>query len=117
MSDLSTKHRNSSGAGTIRLFYSVLKDGIAILGDMFELGERTELEHNESIRRLTEHGIDECILVGKAFAAASESHANETRFETTAAAAQFLKSNTIHNATILIKGSRSMKLEELLELL
>lgn len=90
---------------------------IAILGDMFELGERTELEHNESIRRLTEHGIDECILVGKAFAAASESHANETRFETTAAAAQFLKSNTIHNATILIKGSRSMKLEELLELL
>ena len=89
----------------------------AILGDMFELGERTEIEHNGSIRRLTENGINECILVGKAFAAASESHSNATRFETTAEAAQFLKSNPIHNATILIKGSRSMKLEELLELL
>ena len=90
---------------------------IAILGDMFELGDQTEIAHNTTVKQLNKHGIAQSILIGNAFSSTSEAHPNSVKFNTTEEAAGYLKDNTPQNATILIKGSRSMKLEQLLELL
>ena len=40
---------------------------VAILGDMLELGEQSEIEHQNIVRRLMESKIEKIILVGKEF--------------------------------------------------
>jgi UDP-N-acetylmuramoyl-tripeptide--D-alanyl-D-alanine ligase len=40
---------------------------MAILGDMLELGEQSEVEHQNIVRRLMESKIEKIILVGKEF--------------------------------------------------
>ncbi|RYE09590.1 MAG: UDP-N-acetylmuramoyl-tripeptide--D-alanyl-D-alanine ligase [Sphingobacteriaceae bacterium] len=88
---------------------------VLILGDMFELGEHSSAEHELIIIKANEIKAER-IFIGKAF---YQHHAvfTDTFFETTDAAFIALKSDPIKNATILIKGSRGMKLENLLELL
>ncbi|MEX8546883.1 MAG: UDP-N-acetylmuramoyl-tripeptide--D-alanyl-D-alanine ligase [Mucilaginibacter sp.] len=89
---------------------------VLILGDMFELGEHSSAEHELIIKKANEIKADERIFIGSAF---YRHHASFTGtfFETTDAAFTALKSSPITNATVLVKGSRSMKLESLLELL
>lgn len=89
---------------------------VLILGDMFELGEHSSIEHKLIIKKANEIKAAERIFIGEAF---YQHHASFTGtfFETTDAAFIALKSSPIANATVLVKGSRSMKLERLLELL
>ena len=89
---------------------------VLILGDMFELGEHSSAEHELVIKKANEIAADQRIFIGTAF---YQHHASFTGtfFETTDAAFIALKSSPITNATVLVKGSRSMKLESLLELL
>lgn len=89
---------------------------VLILGDMFELGEHSSVEHKLIIQKANEIEAGQRIFIGKGF---YEHHASFTGtfFETTDAAFVALKSSPITNATVLVKGSRSMKLETLLEVL
>ncbi len=89
---------------------------VLILGDMFELGEHSSAEHLLIIQKANEIAVDQRIFIGKAF---YEHHTvfTDTFFESTDAAFIALKSSSITNATILVKGSRGMRLETLLELL
>ncbi len=89
---------------------------VLILGDMFELGEHSSAEHELIIKKANEIKVDKRIFIGTAF---YQHHASFTGtfYETTDAAFTALKSSPITNATVLVKGSRSMKLESLLELL
>ncbi|WP_299289025.1 UDP-N-acetylmuramoyl-tripeptide--D-alanyl-D-alanine ligase [uncultured Mucilaginibacter sp.] len=89
---------------------------VLILGDMFELGEHSSAEHELIIKKANEIAADQRIFIGSAF---YQHHASFTGtfFEITDAAFIALKSSPITNATVLVKGSRSMKLESLLELL
>ncbi len=89
---------------------------VLILGDMFELGEHSSEEHELIIQKANEIAADERIFIGQAF---YRHHASFTGtfYATTDAAFTALKSLPITNATVLVKGSRSMKLESLLELL
>ena len=88
---------------------------IAILGDMFELGEEAQKEHQAIADLGDSLGIDTLYLVGKAF---SGSNSGAKRFGTFEDLAAFLKSNTIKGpATLLIKASRGMALERVLDLL
>ncbi len=88
---------------------------LVLLGDMFELGEYAETEHEALVKLLVEKKLENCILVGKEF---SKLHQTQfTTFETTDRAGQYLKNKTITNTTILIKGSRSMKMETLKDVL
>ncbi|MGI4727183.1 MAG: UDP-N-acetylmuramoyl-tripeptide--D-alanyl-D-alanine ligase [Janthinobacterium lividum] len=88
---------------------------VLILGDMFELGEHASAEHELIIKKANEIEADQRIFIGKAF---YQHHAvfTGTFFETTDAAFIALKSAPIIHATVLIKGSRGMHLESLLEL-
>ncbi len=97
--------------------FSNLSDAskIAFLGDMFELGESAAVEHQFINEYATSLHIDHIYLVGENFGITKSSHPKisiHTTFE--ALKDQF---PAIQNSTLLIKGSRGMALERILELL
>ncbi|WP_133537438.1 UDP-N-acetylmuramoyl-tripeptide--D-alanyl-D-alanine ligase [Tenacibaculum caenipelagi] len=83
-----------------------------ILGDMFELGEFSAKEH-QFIADLTQQmSFDKVFLVGKNF---NKTRTTNTKFETFEELKEYLKINSIENSTILVKGSRGMALERIVE--
>ncbi|WP_419802082.1 UDP-N-acetylmuramoyl-tripeptide--D-alanyl-D-alanine ligase [Mucilaginibacter sp.] len=83
---------------------------VLILGDMFELGEHASAEHALIIKKANEIEAGQRIFIGKEF---YRHHAvfTGTFFETTDAAFIALKTAPVTGATVLIKGSRGMRLE------
>ena len=97
------------------------KHKVLVLGDMFEMGPESAVEHEAIIKKALETPVDERIFIGGEFYQAKESidHGPWTidKFYPTAEdAIAGLKANPIKNATVLIKGSRGMALERLVEL-
>ncbi len=89
---------------------------VLILGDMFELGKSAEEEHNKIIEKLKKTDFQQIIFVGKDFYKTVPAHLYR-KFVTTKEAAQYLKSHPIKDAHILIKGSRGMQLESIIQYL
>ncbi len=90
---------------------------VLILGDMFELGTEAATEHAAVIKKAADSPADERIFIGKEFFAAGHPGLpGSTFYQTVEEAVAKLKSKSIKNATILIKGSRGMALERLAEL-
>ncbi len=87
---------------------------IIFLGEMAELGKESEAEHHGIILKLKKSNYPNIILVGNNFAPYS-GELNYLHFQNSELAAQWLKNNQPSNAYILIKGSRSSKMEKLLE--
>ncbi len=85
------------------------------IGDMFELGVYSAEEHNIIIDILKSSGFDNVVLIGNEFKKLN--NRDYITFETTNEAIEFLKVNKINGSDILIKGSRGMKLEKLVEYL
>lgn len=84
---------------------------IAILGDMFELGEDAAIEHQSIADLASSLDLESLILVGKAF---SKTTTDAHQFESFEELADYLKSHPISGpATVLIKASRGMALERL----
>lgn len=84
------------------------------LGGMMELGDDSIKEHQQIIEQLKRLKLNNCFLVGGDFAKASHPY---HFFENVTAAADWLKVNLPSNTQLLIKGSRSIKMEKLLEVL
>jgi UDP-N-acetylmuramoyl-tripeptide--D-alanyl-D-alanine ligase len=94
---------------------------VMILGDMFEMGTESAVEHTSVIIKAMNAHVDERIFIGKDFCSQqsevqSTNLINTTFYLTAEDALIGLKTNPITNATILIKGSRGMALERLVEL-
>ncbi|RCH55734.1 UDP-N-acetylmuramoyl-tripeptide--D-alanyl-D-alanine ligase [Mucilaginibacter hurinus] len=89
---------------------------VLILGDMFELGDESPAEHLAVIQKAFEAEVEERIFIGKDFMAANQSAAGGVFYATAEEAIIALRANPIKNSTILIKGSRGMALERLVEL-
>ncbi len=89
---------------------------VLILGDMFELGKSAEEEHNKIVERLKITDFQQVIFVGKDFYKTVPAHLYR-KFVTTKEVAQYLKSHPIKDAHILIKGSRGMQLENIIQYL
>ena len=87
----------------------------AILGDMFELGNDAETEHQAIADYATSLGIDSVILVGENFYRVSNESAK--KYETFDALKTALDINSNDSQTLLIKGSRGMALERILDTL
>ena len=104
----------SSMEAALRNFEKMESDSkIICIGDMAELGDESEVEHKRIIDQLKQMRYHQLILVGKNFGAfANEIKSNH--FENSSLAADFFKKNFPENSLILIKGSRSSKMEVLL---
>ncbi len=106
----------SSMKVAIENFAGLMADNkLIILGDMFELGEYSNEEHKKVISFLTENKLNEVILIGSEFIKANVP--KYKTFSNTNECLNYLKEQKIKNKTILIKGSRGMKLEILKEAL
>jgi len=88
---------------------------LVILGDMFELGDESVAEHQALGQLLTELALPNVVLVGTEMQAAAQD--NFQYFPTKAEAAEWLRQHAPHGQQVLVKGSRGMALETLVELL
>ena len=86
---------------------------IAILGDMLELGTDSQSEHENILHFATQQGIDQIILVGKEFGKINFTNTKALHFDDNQAAKAWLQNQTLENTAILIKGSRGIKLEQI----
>ncbi len=89
---------------------------MVILGDMLELGEESDAEHAYIISLLQQKKISEAIFVGPCFKLAAEGLYSQV-FLNSEEALEFIKRYPIKDTTILVKGSRGIKLEKLVEAL
>ncbi|MCM4164447.1 MULTISPECIES: UDP-N-acetylmuramoyl-tripeptide--D-alanyl-D-alanine ligase [unclassified Arenibacter] len=87
---------------------------VAFLGDMFELGKMAEKEHQEIANLATNMNMDQVFLIGENFFRTKDTY---NKFRSFDHLKETLNNDTIKNATILIKGSRGMALERILDLL
>ncbi len=85
-----------------------------ILGAMRELGEYSHTEHQNIVNMLLERKADNVLLVGDEY---RETTAPYTIFSNVDELCEHIKLHPITGCIVLIKGSRSNKLEQLLPLL
>lgn len=97
------------------------KKRIALLGDMFELGEDWKKYHQELSAEFTKKKIDAAILIGDKMkslhSALIKKHFPSHHFLERDELKLFLTSLELNNCIILIKGSRGMKMEEFVKIL
>ncbi len=86
------------------------------LGDMFELGSESSSEHQKVADLITQTHIETIYLIGENFYNSSTNDSRILKFKSYEDLAKNGNINLVKN-TILIKGSRGMKLERVLDLL
>lgn len=91
------------------------KKGVVILGDMFELGTQTASAHQEILNLVVETNVEDILVVGKYFFKTQTQDPRVQYFSTLEEIKNFLIQNPFDKSDILIKGSRGMTLETLLE--
>lgn len=88
---------------------------VVILGDMFEMGDESQVEHQRVIDQSLALAFNRLIFVGHAFYALKSDAAEF--YETTAVAITALQEAPVKDALVLLKASRGMAFEQLMPLL
>tara|TARA_B100001113_G_scaffold353501_1_gene358086 strand:+ start:1412 stop:2689 length:1278 start_codon:yes stop_codon:yes gene_type:complete len=105
----------SSMIAAIDNFNKEIKDNkIVILGDMLELGNFSKDEHIKIINHLYEMDFESVYLVGETFSSINITDSRFKKFNDTKELMNGIDLTKINNKSILIKGSRSIGLEELI---
>ena len=87
-----------------------------ILGDMRELGSASETEHKAILQLLQDNGFHHAFLVGPCFSAYN-SNPDYLTFPTVEHLVDYLGAHPIEGMTVLVKGSRGIRLENVLPLI
>lgn len=107
----------TSMQASVRNFRNICGENhLLILGDMRELGQESANEHKTILLLLEELGFKAAYLVGRNFC---ENNTNATwqTFPTVDDLYKYIESNPVEGKSILVKGSRGIKLETILPLL
>ena len=88
-----------------------------VLGDMGELGSSAVELHREAGRRARSAGIDRLFTLGELAVAAVEGFGDGTVTDSQAGLVEVLQAGLHDNVNILVKGSRRMRMEQVVELL
>ncbi|MDM1555771.1 MULTISPECIES: UDP-N-acetylmuramoyl-tripeptide--D-alanyl-D-alanine ligase [Chryseobacterium] len=83
-----------------------------IIGDMLELGDESEKEHQNILELAQALGFDTIITVGKHFKGVNSS---DLAFENTTELTGYLQQHKIQSENILLKGSRGIALEKVID--
>ena len=89
---------------------------LVVLADMFELGEESLAEHRALGELLNGLAFASVLLIGAEMGAAAAVNPAFRHFSTKSAAAEWLRQHPPQGQQLLIKGSRGMALETLMEL-
>ena len=84
---------------------------------MFELGTSSEIEHQQIVDYIKQNPFDETYIIGKNFFKKDVNGCNIKKFEGFDDLKDELQKHPIENKFMLIKGSRGMALERILEIL
>jgi len=90
---------------------------IAILGDMFELGNESIEEHKKIVASLENENQIKVYFIGKDFYQNKRENNHFAFFENLDSFIENIQNTKPNNTTILIKGSRGMALEKTLEII
>ena len=90
---------------------------IAILGDMFELGTEAAAEHQQLIRDYENSPVNKVFAIGANFFKTETDSKKIKKFESFEEFKKWFQPSEFNAGTILIKGSRGMALERVMELL
>lgn len=86
---------------------------IAILGDMFEMGNYAEQEHKIIYNLAKSYNFDKLLVAGEHFGLQAKS-AGDIYYKNAAEINEFLKKIDLQNTAIFVKGSRGMAMENVL---
>jgi UDP-N-acetylmuramoyl-tripeptide--D-alanyl-D-alanine ligase len=89
---------------------------VCILGDMLELGDKSEEEHMKIHKVLSDNNLRDVFLTGPIFSKVSAGFRYKI-FRDVGRLKEFLKSKPLKGYHILIKGSRGMAMEQIYDLL
>ncbi|MDR2205285.1 MAG: UDP-N-acetylmuramoyl-tripeptide--D-alanyl-D-alanine ligase [Flavobacteriaceae bacterium] len=116
----------SSMAEALKNFQTFSGTKTAIIGDMLELGDESETEHAEILSLAETLNFDEIITVGNQFKNVIMRHLEQCHpdpveglksFENSQQLADYLKEHKINSENILLKASRGIALEKVLNVL
>ena len=93
---------------------NAFKGDTYILGAMRELGEYSHLEHQNIVNMLAERKAENVFLVGEEYMQTTSPY---PVFENVDYLHKYLQDNPLKDKNILLKGSRSTKMEKLLDIL
>ena len=88
-----------------------------MLGDMLELGADSAAEHDSVVERVSHMNLQAAFFVGPEFKAAMARHALPAwcrHFETSDHLAKYLETDHLSGLTVLIKGSRGIRMEKVI---
>lgn len=106
----------SSMAAAIEEFLKNPNRKILIIGEMREVGSESDTEHAAIVEMIKRHGVSDVFFIGKAF----EKHVAAAGYRYASSVDQLneiLAANPPHGFYIMVKGSRSNRLEKVLQFL
>lgn len=103
----------SSMSASLHNFSAFEGSKTIIIGDMLELGEESRTEHQNILFLANSLNFENVITVGKHFKEVNP----EKAFESSAELIDYLKENKISTKNILLKGSRGVALEKIIDFL
>ncbi len=114
---LDAYNANPTSMGSSIINFSNLNTPLSktlIIGDMLELGQYSKEEHQSIVELCNSKELKNVYLVGKHFKETSTPEEYQ-KFDNTTELKTFLTANPINNSYILIKGSRGIALEKIIE--
>ncbi len=90
---------------------------VIILGDMLELGEYSDIEHEKILDQLVLGGAKKVMLVGVQFLRLKDTFLEYCFFSNIEELGAYINKHEIVDSTVLIKGSRGIKLEKVVDFL
>jgi len=107
----------TSMSHAIRNFRNICQDdNLLILGDMRELGGESQKEHETILKTLKELDFKDVMLVGPEFSKVAENSGYMT-FKDVDDLSKFIENHSVTGKDILVKGSNSIHLNKILDLL
>lgn len=104
----------SSMTESLKNFSTFSGSKTIIIGDMLELGDESEKEHSEIMKLAQTLGFDEIFTVGKHFKNANNS---ALAFENSEDLKNYLIEKKISSKNVLLKASRGIALEKIIEVI